>query len=290
MSNPALRLADLLAGFTVPVNKFPENVRADFLGVPYEEAAEKELEFWRAQVEVVGLVSEVDRAVASLEKAGVPGIEPYKIKLVTWYQAAFAFTTPWETRSSTEHRPALAPDDLLILRALGSTLQLASMAVDGPQSDNVSLLDALADLLGLLDSADYLPIAMRSYVYSLVNEAMHSLQYYERFGSTPTRKITLVLAGVMEAIIDSGVVPKGDPENAWRAKLRDIVGTWVTAAGLAIGTFAGGVAQQAIAPGDSGKPSPEIVIVNELEQVPPAPPDAPRKATNSRPPHGSAPS
>jgi hypothetical protein len=241
-----MRLAELFEGFTVEPNAWPETARAEALGLNLDtDNPEDSADFWRECAAVVGLVQEVDRAVRSLDKSGV-SVEPYVATIPEWYAAAFGYNIQWNLRSD-KRRKALGEMPLVLLRALGATLEFAHVTVDndGAEGDVDQLVAALFDIEEVVVAAVYLPESMRNYVLALVDEALAAVRQYQKLGSTPLRKITLTLAGLIDAVANTGVVP-AEAETKLRESLRKILTTWVTAAGISIAGFAGGYAQRAI--------------------------------------------
>ncbi len=266
VTNPARRLADLLEAFAVPAKEYPETVRAAAFGVEVPEDLEPEdmPEFWRHQAAVIDLVREVDGIVQSLARSGTY-VTPFEQTLPSWYRAAFSFATPWTTKRD-DNRPCIDRADLMLLQSLAITLDVARIAEDSPEADHARLTQALGEVEGLISAATTLPVAMLRYLLSLVHEARLALQDYGRFGSTPARRVTFMLAGAMEAAVESGAVPESEA-GKWRDAIRTVLVAWVSAAGIALG---GSYAAPALGMGqEPPAPPPNTTIV--IQQAPSAP-------------------
>lgn len=102
MTNPATRLAALLATFTVQNPETPEDRRAEAL-----RQQPTSLEFWRAHSQAVTLVQEVDGLIHGLRASGVR-VNSYLRALPVRYSAVFGFYAPWKSAfGNPAMRPAL---------------------------------------------------------------------------------------------------------------------------------------------------------------------------------------
>ncbi|MFI6484310.1 hypothetical protein ACIBH1_40765 [Nonomuraea sp. NPDC050663] len=189
MSNPASALAGLLAAWHVPANKRPEDPRG-IRDVPA-------LEFWQSQGRAVGLMLDIERALAGLEMTGF-NIKSFQDGLPHWYRAVFAYSVPWQQNSNAE-RPLLDAAYLSLLEGLGTLLEVAQASLVLLPSTLEQLAKALDEIEDLIKITPELGDDSRRYMLSLIWELKLHLSEIDTFGTANVQNTIYTLAGAMHS-------------------------------------------------------------------------------------------
>lgn len=242
MTNAATALAALLAGWNVPKNEPPEDVR----GI---SSAPDQRTFWRDQARAVELAHRVDNILRGMDAAGQTA-SMFDASMVSWYQAVFTYTAPWQGKVNG-HREIIEPARLENLQALGIMLdQVGSVVISADEKE--SLRTTLEEAQALVASDRSLALESRRYIWSLIVEALATLDEIDTFGDEPARSILLELGGAMgvQADIAEG---QGDEPTAsrWRATRDTLVGSFVGGLGGQLALKTADATQKAIESGAS---------------------------------------
>jgi hypothetical protein len=237
VTNPATALAGLLEQWTVRPNKSPEEVRGKY-------SDPKGREFWRGQAKAVDLAFRVDNLLRGMEAAGQP-TAMFSASIVSWYEAVFAFSVPWQTTDGAE-RQIIERARLENLQGLGVMLdQVGVVEIAGDETQR--LRTVLDEAKQLVASDKSLSHETRRYIWSLIVEAQATLDEIDTFGDEPSRSILLELGGAMtvQAEIAEG---EGDQATAsrWRITRDSIIGGFMGGVGGQLAIKAADGLQKAI--------------------------------------------
>lgn len=214
MSNPAILLANLLAQWDVPAGQRSEDVRG-FHTPP-------EVEFWKSQGRAVELLLDIERALAGLAEDG-NDVTAFIETLPYWYRAVFSYTVPWQDTGSKSTRPIINPAHLNLLRGLGTLLGYAQSAPVLLPDALEEIRTALEETRDLIKTTPGLDRSVRSYMLSLVWEALRCLEEIDTFGTAHPRRVVFELSGIMYTYAEQ--VQDTEPEVAetFLQKARNVV-------------------------------------------------------------------
>lgn len=203
MSNPAAKLHELLASWTVPAAQKAETVRN-------WENAERGA-FWRSQAQAAEYVREIDLLLGGLEASGSK-VDMYRRAFPDWAAAVFAYYTPWGTTTNSP-RSAVPSGSLALLDALATFIEDTDLTYELNESQQTNLREAVDNAKSqVLDDSGELPREVRRYLLGLINEAQECLEEFEAFGSVGIRSISLQLGGALVSACAAL------PENSTRRK------------------------------------------------------------------------
>jgi hypothetical protein len=228
MVNPAAALAVMLESWSVGSAVMPEQARADAIGADIGS-----MEFWEAHLQAIEYLKEIRLVLTTMDRLGEDP-SPYYESLPAWYEAVFAFTTPWR-QNTNGVREAVSRPNLQILRGLATHLRTMRYV---PEPDELTLSSLVAALDGaqqLIESSP-LPDPAKRYMMALVLEVSHAIEEYEVVGSLGLRTRVFELGGAMLSVSETDAVPEKE-RGTWKESARAVV----------VGMLSGGGAQLLIA-------------------------------------------
>lgn len=258
MPNPATTLANLLDSWKIPQRSTTLKVRG---GID-----DNSLDFWRAQVQAVELLAEVDRSIDTLEAMG-HDIDHMRVDLAPLYKSVFGYRPLWRSPSANVSLPAEAaapPETVRGLRTLGIMIDsFLGHAFNLDASEELlKLLDKATTLVGELDADD----RTKFYLFDLVEDARRAVREINLFGAARARAACMAVTTELNG--QAVATQEKDPG------LAKTIATLVTTLGVAVATaFGAGVGaeasdwvigkaseiQQIAPPEDSGVADAEIV-------------------------------
>lgn len=194
MSNAAHTLADLLEQWRVVTRS--QTVRGS-RGFDTDS-----LDSWRAQVDAVGLLREVDRFLGAASASG-RNVDHYLRGYPVWAKAVFAPDMKWnEGAQSTTGLVEVQSIDLL--RALGDMIDASGLAVSMSPDRAKASTDAIDELLDCLNDPEIaLSKVERQYVFELIVSVRRVMEESAVLGSVDLLRRVHELLGVMTLLAET---------------------------------------------------------------------------------------
>lgn len=208
MTNPAQALADLLQQWTPDDSKTAQPVFAARGGRHPGDVA-----FWQTQITALGYISEIERRITDLERAGFAQVAPSRSLLPVLCRAVILPDSQW---SSATGGALLSDIEIGALRTLGALLDIAaSTRVSITPSKVRAFQESVEEAQNLLaEFGSELSDAERIYLSTLLESAQTLLQEKNVNGSVDLGSLADQLVG---ALIGAGV-SLGQSDNSEGAK------------------------------------------------------------------------
>ena len=196
MTNPAQALADLLQKWTPDATKNAVPVFAARGGKHPGDIA-----FWQTQIVAFGHISEIERRIADLERAGFKQISPSRSLLPVLCRAVILPDSQW---SGATGGALLSDIEMGLLQTLGALLDMADASRTSMTPSKVSAFrESVKESQELLaEFGDELSDAERIYLSTLLESAQALLAEKDVNGSADLASLADQLVG---ALIGAGV-------------------------------------------------------------------------------------